>query len=74
MGRPAASLHSKRFALDMASLVTVATENPNDTIARCGPCSIFALVKQVYPAIVREFDSGPRDGLSEIELNKALQV
>ena len=58
----------------MACLVTAETDNPNDTVARCGPYSIFALMKQACPAIVRDAASGPRDGLSEVELNKALQV
>jgi hypothetical protein len=74
MGRPTASAYNKQFAVAMACLVTAETDNPNDTVARCGPYSIFALVKQVCPSIVRDTDSGPRDGLSEVELNKALQV
>ena len=73
MGRPAASLHNKRFALGVASLVTIATDDSKDTVARCGTCSIFALVNRVCPAIIRGND-GPRDGLTEMELNKALQV
>jgi hypothetical protein len=74
MGRPTASVRNKQIAVAMAALVTAETDNPDDTVARCGPYSIFALVKQACPAIVRETNSGPRDGLSEVELNKALQA
>ncbi len=74
MGRPAASEANKNFAVAVAHLVTQRTDDPSDTIARCGKCSIFALLKIFSPAIVRDQDTGPRDGISEVELNKALQV
>ncbi len=74
MGRPAASLQNKHVAIAIAKLVTAETEYHSDTVARCGPCSIFAIVKHACPAIIRQSDSGPRDGLSEVELNKVLQV
>ena len=74
MGRPAASGENKQFAVALAHLVTHRTDNPSDTIARRGKCSIFALLKIFYPSIVRDNDKGPRDGISEVELNKALQV
>ncbi len=74
MGRPAASKANKIFAVALAHLLTHHTDNPSDTIARCGKCSVFALLKLISPAIVRDNDTGPRDGISEVELNKALQV
>jgi hypothetical protein len=55
-------------------MLTRQTDNPSDTIARCGKCSIFALLTILSPSIIRENNSGPRDGISEVELNKALQV
>jgi hypothetical protein len=74
MGRPAVSTANKRLAVSIALMLTRQTDNPSDTIARCGKCSIFALLKVLSPTIIRENNSGPRDGISEVELNKALQV
>ena len=74
MGRPTASLLNRHLAIAIAKIVTAETDCPSDTVARCGPCSIFAVVKHACPAIVRELDYGARDGISEVELNKALQV
>ncbi len=74
MGRPAASTVNKKFAVSIALMVTRQTDNANDTIARSGQCSIFALLKILSPTIIRENNEGPRDGISEIEFNKALQV
>ena len=74
MGRPAASTANKRFAVAMAQLVTRVTDDPQDTVPRCGTCSIYALVEIVRPSILRTFESGPRDGVSEVEFNKSLQV
>ncbi len=74
MGRPAASEVNKNLAVAIALTVTRKTINTHDTIARCGKCSIFTLFKLLSPGIIRENNSGPRDGISEVEFNKALQV
>ncbi len=74
MGRPAASEANKQFAVALAHMVTHRTDNPSDTIARCGKCSVFALLKMFCPGVVRDCNTSPRDGISEVELNKALQV
>ena len=74
MGRPAASEANKIFAVDISKLVTRSTEKAQDTIARCGTCSIYALVKLIRPQVLREYEKGPRDGISEVEFNKTLQV
>jgi hypothetical protein len=46
----------------------------NDLLARCGRCSLFATIQEMYPHIIREADTGDRDGISEVEFNKILQV
>lgn len=74
MGRPAASETNKVVAIAFAKLVTLETDNPDNIIARCGLCSIFSLLSKVFPSIVRDERFGPREGISEVELNKALQV
>ena len=74
MGRPAASPENKKLAVSIALMLTRQTDSSGDTIARCGKCSIFALLKILIPTIIRENEAGPRDGISEIEFNKALQV
>ncbi len=74
MGRPAASPANKKLAVSIALMVTRQTDKSSDTIARGGMCSIFELLKSVSPTITRQNNEGPRDGITEIELNKALQV
>ena len=74
MGRPTASNANRMFSVALAQLVTVATKDHMDTIARSGVCSIYHFMRRVFPRIVRDYNSGPRDGISEVELNKALQV
>ena len=74
MGRPAASKANRRFAVDFAHLVTRRTDVLGSTIARCGKCSIYSLLKSASPAVVRDANTGPRDGISEVEFNKELQV
>ncbi len=73
MVRPLASEANKSAALSFAILVT---EKVDDThvIARSGQCSIFGLLKDIFPGIVRDKESGPRTGISEAELIKILQV
>jgi hypothetical protein len=74
MGRPAACPAHRKMAVDFASVVTRRSENPHDTIARSGTCSIFALFRFFRPAAVRLEFGGPRNGISEVEFNKELQV
>jgi hypothetical protein len=74
MGRPAASEVNKNLAVEMALIVTRISISSNDMIARSGKCSVYALFKTLCPGIVRESNFGPRDGISEVEFNKALQV
>jgi hypothetical protein len=74
MGRPTVSALNKRIALSIAEIVTVKTDDHEDRIARSGMCSVFAFLRAACPELVRERDSGPRDGISEAELNKALLV
>ena len=74
MGRPAASEENKVIAVAFARIVTIHTTNADDIVARCGSCSIYALLKHACPAIVRDERNGPRDGITEVEFNKALQV
>ena len=74
MGRPAASEANRGLAVRFANLLTRRTDNPYSTIARCGPCSIYGLLKSAIPTVVRDTNAGPRDGISEVEFNKVLQV
>ncbi len=74
MGRPAASAANRQFAVEFARLVTRRTDCHTSTIARCGVCSIYCLLKMVRPSIIRDANKGPREGISEVEFNKALQV
>ncbi len=74
MGRPCASKENKRAALAFASIVTKQTMDHDDLLARCGRCSLFAALQEMYPHIIREADTGDRDGISEVEFNKFLQV
>ncbi len=74
MGRPAASEANKQLAVAIAAMVTRKTGSHSDTIARSGNCSIYALLKVLIPTIIRSTDSRLRDGISEVEFNKALQV
>ena len=74
MGRPVASISNRRFAVALANLLTRSTGCPHNAIARSGKCSIFSLLRVIRPSIVRDSDTGPRDGISEVEFNKALQV
>jgi hypothetical protein len=74
MGRPAASDANKRLAVEFANLVTVRKEVASSTIARCGRYSIYAIFRSIIPNVARDMDKGPRDGISEVEFNKVLQV
>ena len=74
MGRPAASQENKAIAVAFANLVTRQTDSHDDVVARSGRCSIFSVLKGSCPAIIRDGADGPRDGITEVEFNKALQV
>jgi hypothetical protein len=74
MGRPCASQENKMAALAFASLITQHSSNPDDLLARCGRCSLFATLQEMFPHITRDADGGDRDGISEVEFNKILQV
>ena len=74
MGRPVASHSNKMFAVAFANLLTRFTGCAHSFIARSGKCSLFSLLRMLRPSIVRDSDTGPRDGITEVEFNKALQV
>ena len=74
MGRPCASKENKLAALAFAKIVTKHSNELDDLLARCGRCSLFATLQEMFPHIIRENDSGDRDGISEVEFNKLLQV
>ena len=74
MGRPSASPENKTIALEFAKLVTRKTSNSNDLLARCGRCSLFSALQEMFPQIVRDGTRLARDGLTEVEFNKLLQV
>ena len=74
MVRPVASDVNKAIALTFAASVTQITRDTVDTVARNGHCGLFSALKDVYPQTVRDEISGVRDGVSEMEYNKTLQV
>ncbi len=74
MGRPAASPVNKSIALEFAKMITRKTDNANDLVARCGQCSIFSALREICPSLSREGNTENRDGLTEVEFNKMLQV
>jgi hypothetical protein len=74
MVRPTGSPTNRRIALEFAKLVTRNTGDHNDLLARCGQCSLFSTLQEMFPSVVRDGSGGQRDGLSEVEYNKLLQV
>ncbi len=74
MVRPVASDLNKAVALAFAASVTKITQDTDDTVARCGRCGLFSALRDVYPQTVRAEHLGARDGISEMEFNKTLQV
>ena len=74
MVRPTASAINKSIAFTFAASITQITQNAKDVVARCGRCGLFSALSDVYPHIVRDGLSGVRDGVSEVEFNKTLQV
>ncbi len=71
MGRPTASETNKVAAVACARILTRFTGDAEDIVARCGECGLYSALEETFPLIVR---AGARDGVSEVELNKALQV
>ena len=74
MGRPSASESNKLIALALAKAITRQTNDTEDSLARCGRCSLFATLQEIFPHTVRDSCTGERDGISEVEFNKILQV
>ena len=74
MVRPVASELNRLIALAFAASVTQITRDTIDTVARNGHCGLFSALRDVYPKAVRDELSGVRDGVSEMEFNKTLQV
>ena len=74
MGRPSASPENKTIALEFAKVVTRKTSSSYDLLARCGRCSLFSALQEMFPQIVRDGTRLARDGLTEVEFNKLLQV
>jgi hypothetical protein len=74
MVRPVGSDVNKAIALAFAASVTRITRDTDDTVARNGHCGLFSALRDVYPKTVRDEISGVRDGVSEMEFNKTLQV
>ena len=74
MVRPVASELNRAIALAFAASVTQITRDTVDTVARNGRCGLFSALKDVYPQIARDELSRVRDGVSEMEFNKTLQV
>ena len=71
MGRPTASQTNRGVALAFAQMVSEKSEDPNDIIARSGSFSMYAALQATCPFAVR---SGRREGITEVEFNKVLQV
>jgi hypothetical protein len=74
MVRPVASDTNKAIALTFTACISRTTQDTTDFVARCGRCGLFSALRDVYPQIVRDGLSGARDGISEMEFNKTLQV
>lgn len=74
MVRPVASDTNKAIALTFAAATTQITRDTDDIVARNGRCGLFSALRDVYPQTVRDEHSGVRDGVSEMEFNKTLQV
>ena len=74
MGRPTGSPTNRHIALEFAQAVTRHTGDAEDLLARCGRCCLFATLQEMFPSVVRDGSGGGRDGLSEVEFNKLLQV
>ena len=58
----------------MQLLLLKSLETQVDTVARNGHSGLFSALRDVYPQTVRDELSRVRDGVSEMEFNKTLQV
>ncbi len=74
MVRPVGSDVNKAISLYFAASITKFTDNYADIVARCGRCGLFSALSSIYPQTVRDGYFGSRDGISEMEFNKILQV
>ena len=77
MGRPSASTENKTIAIEFAKAVTRYTGDQKDLLARCGRCSLFSSLQEMFPQVVRNATKSQnfaQDGLTEVEFNKLLQV
>ena len=74
MVRPTGSPSNRQIALEFARLATRSTGDDEDMVARCGRCSLFSALQEMFPAVVRDKSGGDHDGVSQIEFNKTLQV
>ncbi len=70
MGRPKASQSIRDFAITFANVVTISSSSPCDWVAKNGCYSIYQLLAVLAPRACRAFN---RNGISEPELNKALE-
>ena len=62
------------MALAYAKSVTIQTGDPDDLLPRSGNCSLFCILQEMHPQIVRNGFDGQRNGISEVELDKSLEV
>ena len=44
-------------------MAALASMDHEALLARCGRCSLFATLQEMYPHIIREADTGDRDGI-----------
>jgi hypothetical protein len=72
MGRAKASNLSREFSITFANVVSVPSNAKNDWIAKNGCFSLFKLLSAIAPKACRGY-GGDRQGISEAELNKALE-
>ena len=62
------------IALTFAKAITRHTGDAEDLIARCGRCCLFSTLQEMFPLATRSGPDGHKDGVSEVEFNKLLQV
>jgi len=72
MGRPVASTQNKVIGICFAKSAIKTTDAKMDLVARSGPYSVYQALTEVYPLCIQA-QTNFRDGLTEVQLNKALQ-
>ncbi len=72
MGRPSATTLHKMMATAFAKIVTKETCDIDDFVARCGKLSLYSAFVEIFPQLVRSEVN--KEGISEVEFNKTLQV